>query len=152
MPDTQPARDTRASGQRDACGLFRRLLAMAYDTAAVVALWLFATALAMITGFRELSVVRDPVYALYLLLVWFAYLAWCWHRGGMTLGMRAWRIHIEGEDGGLPGWTACAVRFAVSVLSAAAAGLGFAWSLFDREKRAWHDTLSHTRLIRRGRG
>ncbi|MGD2129844.1 MAG: RDD family protein [Lysobacterales bacterium] len=152
MADTHPAPDRRATGRTETCGLLWRLLAMAYDTAAIVALWLFATALAMIAGFRELSVVRDPVYALYLLLVWFAYLAWCWHRGGMTLGMRAWRIRIEDEAGGLPGWTPCAVRFAASLLSAAAAGVGFAWSLFDREKRTWHDILSHTRLLRQRRG
>lgn len=125
---------------------------MAYDAVAVVALWLFATALAMVAGFRELSVVRDPLYTLYLLLVWFAYLAWCWHRGGMTLGMRAWRVQIEGEAGRLPGWTACALRFAVSLLSAAVVGLGFAWSLFDREKRTWHDILSRTRLLHQRRG
>lgn len=121
---------------------------MVYDAAAIVALWLLATALAMLAGFRELSITRDPVYSLYLLLVWFGYLGWCWHRGGMTLGMRAWKVRIESEAGGLPGWKSCAVRFLVSLLAAVAAGAGFAWSLFDREKRAWHDRASHTRLLR----
>ena len=36
-----------------------------------------------------------------------------------------------------------------SVLSAACLFLGFFWSLFDSQKRAWHDRASRTVLIRR---
>jgi uncharacterized RDD family membrane protein YckC len=122
---------------------------MAYDTVAVIALLMLATALAMAAGFRELSPLRDPAYAAGLLLTWFAYLAWCWRRGGMTLGMRAWRVRIERVAGGRPGWGACGLRFLVSLLSAAAAGLGFLWSLFDPQRRCWHDILSNTRLVRK---
>jgi uncharacterized RDD family membrane protein YckC len=121
---------------------------MLYDTAAVIALLMAATALAMLAGFRELSVLGDPLYALYLLAVWFGYLGWCWRRGGMTLGMRAWRVRIEREDGTRPGWGLCLARFLLSLLSAAAAGAGFLWSLFDRQKRCWHDSLTGTRLLR----
>jgi uncharacterized RDD family membrane protein YckC len=121
---------------------------MAYDTVAVIALLMLATALLMAVGFRELSPLRDPGYAAVLLLTWFAYLAWCWHRGGMTLGMRAWRVRIEQADSGRPGWGACGVRFLASLLSAGAAGLGFLWSLFDPQRRCWHDILSKTRLVR----
>jgi len=130
------------------CSLWRRLLAMLYDAIAVIALLMAATALAMAMGFRELSVLRDPAYALFLLTVWFGYLGWCWHRGGMTLGMRAWRVRIQNENGGLPGWGRCLARFVFSLFSAAVAGVGFSWSLFDAEKRCWHDLLSGTRLYR----
>jgi uncharacterized RDD family membrane protein YckC len=143
IPGSRPRR-----GGGESCGLARRLMAMAYDAVAVLALWLLATALAMLAGFRELSITEDPLYDVYLLLIWFAYLGWCWNRGGMTLGMRAWRIRIESDTGGLPNWRSCAVRFLASLLSAAAAGLGFVWSLFDRERRTWHDRLSRTRLLR----
>lgn len=121
---------------------------MLYDAAAVIALLMAATALAMLAGFRELDVLRDPLYALYLLAVWFGYLGWCWHRGGMTLGMRAWRVRIETTDGALPGWGRCLGRFLLSLLSAAAGGMGFLWSLFEQQKRCWHDRLSGTRLLR----
>ena len=30
--------------------------------------------------------------------------------------------------------------------------LGFLWSLVDGERRAWHDIVSGTRLVRVGRG
>jgi len=121
---------------------------MAYDGVAVVALWMAATALAMAVGFPELNAARDPFFALYLCAVWFAYLAWCWHRGGMTLGMRAWRIHITTADGQLPGWGRCLARFLAALLSAAPLGLGFLYALIDRDRRCWHDLLTGTRLLR----
>jgi len=121
---------------------------MTYDAVAVIALWMAATALAMLAGFRELNVLLDPLYALYLLAAWFGYLGWCWHRGGMTLGMRAWRVRIETNEGALPGWGRCLARFLLSLLSSAAAGIGFLWSLLDRQQRCWHDRLSGTRLLR----
>jgi len=64
--------------------------------------------------------------------------------------MRAWRIRIATDDGGLPGWGRCLARFLGAVLSAGAAGAGFLWSLFDARKRTWHDLLSGTRLYRTG--
>jgi len=80
--------------------------------------------------------------------VWFLYLAWCWHKGGMTIGMRAWHVRIEDQRGRAPGWGTAALRFIVSLVSAGLAGLGFLWSLFDKSKRTWHDILSGTRLVR----
>jgi uncharacterized RDD family membrane protein YckC len=121
---------------------------MGYDAIAVIALLMLVTALAMLAGFRELNVVRDPLYGASLAATWFLYLAWCWRRGGMTVGMRAWRVRIETLQGGTPGWGACLLRFLVSLLSGAAAGAGFLWSLFDRDRRCWHDIASGTRLRR----
>ena len=131
---------------RRPCGLLRRFGAIVYDALVVVALLMAATALAMLAGFRELHLLRDPLYGLYLLAVWYAYLAWCWRRG-MTVGMRAWRIRLESDDGGVPGWGRCGIRFIVSLLSAAALGAGFWWSLFEPEKRCWHDLASRSFLL-----
>lgn len=151
QPETQQGTQHgtgRGAAERP-CGLGRRLLIMAYDAAAVVALLMLVTAMAMLTGFRELNAIRDPLYGAALLSAWVLYLGWCWRHGGMTLGMRAWRVRIVTLRGGTPGWGACLLRFAVSLLSAAAAGLGFLWSLFDARNRCWHDIASGTRLLRR---
>lgn len=130
------------------CSLWRRLLIMSYDAAAVIALSMLVTAVAMLAGFRELNVVRDPLYSASLALTWFLYLGWCWRRGGMTVGMRAWRVRIETLQGEAPDWRTCLIRFLVSLLSGAAAGAGFLWSLFDHDRRCWHDIASGTRLLR----
>lgn len=130
------------------CGLLRRLAIIVYDSLVVVALLMLATMLAMLAGLGEQTAMKDPAYTAYLLLVWFTYLGWCWNRGGMTVGMRAWRVRIEDEHGQNPGWGKAAIRFLASLVSVAPAGLGFLWSLFDSEKRTWHDILSGTRLVR----
>lgn len=135
------------ANQRTPCGLSRRLAVMVYDSFAVLALLLLATSAVMLAGFREVTAGHDVLFTAWLLLVWFLYLAWCWRSGGMTIGMRAWRVSIESENGGRPGWGQCLLRFLVSLLSAALAGAGFIWSLFDSQKRTWHDMASGTRLF-----
>lgn len=130
------------------CGLFRHLLIMIYDAVIIVALLMLSTALAMLFGMENHTATRDPVYTAGLLLVWFVYLGWSWHKGGMTLGMRAWRVRIESETGNQPAWGQCLLRFLVSFVSASFAGLGFMWSLFEAKGRTWHDLASRTRLVR----
>ena len=130
------------------CSLIRRLLIMLYDGVVIIALLMLATVFAMLAGTGNHTAMQDVLYTAYLALVWFAYLAWCWHKGGMTLGMRAWRVCITDETGRRPAWRWCAIRFLASILSAAPAGLGFLWSVIDADKRTWHDKASRTRLMR----
>lgn len=129
------------------CGLIRRLAVMFYDAAVVISLLMVATGLAMLAGFGGRTAMQDPLFTAWLAAFWFLYLAWCWRRG-MTVGMRAWRVRIESEDGSRPGWGQCLIRFIASLLSAAAGGMGFLWSLIDRRSRTWHDIISRTRLVR----
>ena len=143
-PKTNPATDPAAGP----CGLGRRLLIMLYDGLVLIALLLLATAVALLAGSGQVTAGRDLLFSLYLLAVWFFYLAWFWRRG-MTVGMRAWKVEITDAGGGTPGWGQCLLRFAVSIVSAAFLGLGFWWSVFDGKKRTWHDLASRTRLIRR---
>jgi len=119
-----------------------------YDFVIVISLLMLATMLAMLAGFGGRTAMKDPIYTVYLLSIWFFYLAWCWHQGGMTVGMRAWRVKIEDENGNKPGWGKSTIRFLASLLSTAAAGIGFLWALIDSRNRTWHDLLSSTRLIR----
>jgi len=145
--DLDSARETN-SNHIVPCGLLRRLGIMLYDALVVLALLILAAALAMAVGFDSATALKDWDYTLYLLSVWFFYLAWCWRKGGMTVGMRAWRVRIQNENGDFPGWGQCLVRFVASFISAAAAGAGFIWSVFESRKRCWHDILSRTQLLR----
>lgn len=139
---------TKKEFSGDPCGLLRRLAVIIYDSAIVLALLMLAALLAMLLGVGQKTALKDPGFTLYLLLVWYLYLSWCWHKGGMTVGMRAWRVRIEDDRGQKPGWGKATIRFLVSLLSAAALGIGFLWSLGDSRKRTWHDILSGTRLVR----
>ena len=81
-------------------------------------------------------------------LVTGAYATASWRRGGQTLGMRPWRLKLVACDGDVPTWRALWLRYAVGLLSLLAGGLGFWWAWWDRDRLAWHDRASGTRLVR----
>ena len=138
----------RKNHSGEPCKLVRRLAAILYDATIVLALMMLAALVAMLLGMGQKTAFRDVGFTLYLLSVWYLYLAWCWRRGGMTVGMRAWRIRIEDDFGRKPSWGQTIVRFLASILSAALLGTGFLWSLVDSRNRTWHDIISGTRLVR----
>lgn len=125
---------------------------MVYDAIAVITLMMAVTAVALFTPLANQTALKDPLPTLLLMTIWFLYLAWCWRRGGLTLGMRAWRVRLVFDGGTVPGWGRCLVRFAVSLVSAAAVGAGFFWSLFDKRRRTWHDLASGSVLLRTSTG
>ncbi len=89
------------------CGLLRRLAAIAYDTLIVTGLLLIAAAVASPFGQGDQQAFRDPLFTLYLMAVWFLYMTICWRHGGMTVGMRAWRIRILPDQGRELSWKIC---------------------------------------------
>lgn len=128
---------------------------MLYDTLLVTGLLLMAIVpvvvlLGSIEGWDQIdtgSLRRNPFYIAYLLSVPVLFFVGFWKLTGQTLGMRTWRIRLMGDQGGAVSWRAAIVRYFAAMLSWAPLGLGFLWILIDPEKLAWHDRLSHTRLI-----
>lgn len=105
------------------------------------------SALALPFGEVQKIAFQDFWFTLWLVFVCFAYLGGCWHYGGMTVGMRAWRVRLINTDSGLVSWPKCLLRFLVGGLSLAAFGLGFVWVLFDQKNRTWHDIAAQTLLV-----
>jgi len=132
-----------------------RLTAALYDTLPVLALWFVATMLAVAITGGALDVHRLPdkmlVQAL-LLAFTAAYFVISWRRGGQTIGMRPWRLRIVRTDGTPLDMRQALVRFAVSLISLAAVGLGFWWALFDAQNRTWHDIAAGTVMVRLEKG
>jgi len=133
-------------------GLLRRLGAMLYDGLLLLAVLMVATALFLpFTGGEAVDPRRDPllelVYRLVLLLLIVGFFGLFWTRRGQTLGMASWRLRVEREDGRLLDWGDTLRRLGWALLSLLPLGLGFLWVLFDPERRAWHDRLSHTRVV-----
>jgi len=127
-------------------GLFRRLVAMFYDSLLLFSLLLAATALALLATKGNLNY-HNPFFRSSLFLICFLFFAWFWTHGGQTLGMRAWRLRVQRLDGRpITPWQAL-LRFLSAIPSLVLLGLGFLWILVDRKKMAWHDRFSESVIV-----
>jgi uncharacterized RDD family membrane protein YckC len=130
--------------------LWRRLAAASYDGLVVAALFFMGSALVMPLSHGAITPdhpLAEILYRLYLLGIGFAFFAGFWIRNGQTLGMLAWRVKVvQAGNGAKITWGQALIRYLSSYLSWAALGLGFWWSLWDPEKKTWHDRLSGTEL------
>ncbi len=131
-------------------GLFRRLAAIVYDSLVVIAILFFASALAMFcvsmaldsTAITEQQIlVENPIYFSWLIFCWFYYYAWCWRKGGQTLGMKAWRLKLVSCSGQTISYKNSAIRFFSALLGIANFGV------LLPVKRGWHDILSNSNII-----
>lgn len=128
-------------------GGLRRLAVLFYDGLLLFGV-LFAATFILLPFTRGEPIGPNNVfYTVYLLAVSYAYFEWFWTHGGQTLGMRAWRVTLVADPPLVLDRRRCLLRFVAALVSWAPAGLGFLWALLDREKLAWHDRLSRTRLV-----
>ncbi len=157
-PVAMAERDAPEPSDKPAALVWRRLLSLLYDLLPVLALWFLLSA-AFTAGYTFLGH-HDPheniaPFSALQWLLWTGcwivtglYATASWRRGGQTLGMRPWRIRVVAADGSAPARGALWLRYAVGVLSLLAAGLGFWWAWIDRDRLAWHDRASGTRIVR----
>lgn len=128
-----------------------RLLALIYDSLPVLALWFAVSAVVLLLRGGAPLLPWTPSWWLQLVALWGvtgAYLVESWFRGGQTLGMRPWRLKVVADSGQRATRGQLWRRFVWATLSGLAAGTGFLASLLDSERRAWHDRVSATRLLR----
>lgn len=126
---------------------------MLYDTillfGLLLLLWIgFYFLMVGLTGHEDIG--HEPLAKLYwplAMLCLVGFFVWFWTHGGQTLGMRSWRIRLLGEDGEAVTARQAVTRCALAVVSALPLGLGYWWALIDRDRRTWHDMLSHTQLV-----
>lgn len=132
-----------------------RLLALLYDVLPLLALWFAAAVLALLATAGQLDVHRlghRLVVQTLLVVLTLAYFVVSWRRGGQTIGMRPWRLRVVRADGSALRLSDALLRFAVALVSAAVAGLGFWWALVDPQRRTWHDLAAGTLMVRLDNG
>ncbi len=135
----------------EAATLWPRLFALVYDFFPVLGIWFAVAVLSYAAnGGEPVTPGSLGAWLEFVALVGatFLYAGLSWRFGGQTLGMRAWRLRAVDAQGNPPCWPAIALRFGVGAVSLAAAGLGFAWVLIDRERRSWHELASGTLTVR----
>lgn len=82
-----------------------------------------------------------------LLLILAAYGAVMWKLKGTTIGGIVCGLRVVRLDGRAIDWPTAIVRALGSFLSAALAGLGFIWVVFDPERQSWHDKIAGTVVV-----
>lgn len=140
------------SESQPAAGVLRRLGAMFYDALLLIALTMVVTAGLMFFTDGE-PILQETVgwyeypYRLLMLAIIVAFFGSAWTRSGQTLGMAAWRLRVQREDGTALRWVDVIKRLAGACVSLAVVGLGYFWLLIDRDQLTWHDRWSRTRVV-----
>ena len=96
----------------------RRLGAALYDLLVVAALWMLVYFPLIVAGVFQGSLAdnRDPRHWLLRGAITFAYFAFCWCRGGRTLGLLSWHLQVTRADGAVLTLADAAQRFAFACL------------------------------------
>ncbi len=127
--------------------LIRRFAAIAYDLLLLLSVLFVATALILPLNAGQAFDPQNWFYAIYLLIISFVFYGWFWTHGGQTLGLRAWKLQVLTFDHKKITWSQAFWRFIGAIIAWSALGFGFFWSLFDKNNRCWHDSLSKTAVF-----
>ncbi|MBD1555456.1 RDD family protein [Vibrio sp. S9_S30] len=147
--------------QTNPAGLLRRLGALMYDALIILAIEMMAGGLviAILFAFNAAGLMdygsyvdasdlltNHPVWSVlytgYLAAVWVGFIVFFWTRAGQTLGMRAWKLRVQNEDGSSITVTQALIRVATSGF-----GLANLTVPFDPKKRAFHDIWAKTQVV-----
>ena len=81
-------------------------------------------------------------------LVFLVYHVALWGTRGTTVGGIICQLRVVRIDGAPIRFTEALVRGLSSIFSAAVAGLGWFWMLWDAERQTWHDRIAGTIVVR----
>lgn len=142
-------------------GFSRRMAALVYDglmigaiemTAAGVVIAvleaLVAAGLLQYAPYQDASdmLTKHPqlshLFTFYLGAIWIGFFAYFWCKGGQTVGMRAWKLRVQREDGSLITPTQALIRIGTSAF-----GLSNIMALFGRDKLGFHDIMAKTEVV-----
>jgi uncharacterized RDD family membrane protein YckC len=159
-------------------GLLRRLGALLYDTLLVIAVLMIATIPFLPFAHGRPLVPQEVgwpayVYRAWLVLVIVLFFGFFWTRRGQTVGMQAWRLRVEDEQGATLTWPLAvrrlifatlpwlpsllflglAERFnspplkwlGMGLLLLGAASLASVW--FESQGRTWYERHARSRLV-----
>ncbi len=140
---------------RPSAPVWRKLAALVYDLLILAAVSMAYGALALaikvnVLG-HTLAEGEQASIGLPGFIGWIAVIVgfYCffWRMAGQTLGMRAWRLKLVGQQSERPALSACAIRALLAPLSLIPLAAGYWWQNFDAQNLTWHDRLSGTQVI-----
>ena len=122
--------------------LFRRSAAFLYDCLLLIALFFVITA--AVIAVNDGQAIQHFLYKVFLFTVGFLFFDWFWRHGGQTLGMRAWRIRVEGENTDSITQKQSLIRYMCGSLLF---GITLLYMFTSTRKEALHDKLSRTKIV-----
>lgn len=124
-----------------------RAYAAAVDAVIMIcATGLFAVCASLVANSLPMNkpMLASAAVSLFLLVTIYCFLSLYFGHG--TPGMGASGLRVLRFSGNIPSRAIMGWRALATVLSAAALGMGFAWSLIDEDRLCWHDRITHTYL------
>jgi len=120
-------------------GWWRRFWAYALD-------WLILGLVEASLSWIVFPLIGDTVGTVLVLAITALYFVWPYSRGGQTLGKKVLGIRVVAIDGSPLNWRRGILRTVGYVPSMSV--VGYLWSIWDRDKQAWHDKLAGTTVVR----
>ena len=84
-------------------------------------------------------------------LISLLYFPYFWQRSGTTPGMSVFKIKVvRDRDGGPVTWGSAILRYIGFIIDTIVFGIpiGFLWVFFDKRRRAWHDLIGGTVVVK----
>jgi uncharacterized RDD family membrane protein YckC len=88
----------------------------------------------------------------FFFILWLTYHVAMWTWKGTTIGGMVCKLKVVRTDGSPVDFGVALVRALAGVISFMAAGLGFFWAGWTREKQSWHDQIAGTIIVKLPRG
>src|SRR5215204_1777011 len=82
------------------------------------------------------------------LLITAAYYIYLIGSSGLTLGGRLLNCKVVDANGQTPSYGTAAIRYLMSLVSAAVFLIGYIWAFFDKNKQTWHDKVANTYVVK----
>ncbi len=137
---------------RSYAGFWRRGAALFVDG---IIFWILSFCMYLAAGISFLALERTPEEAKTVMiitaiqyLIWFAYQVYFIGKHGATPGKMALGVKVINADGSRVSYLKAFGRIFATGLSSIILGIGFLMAAFDDEKRALHDRICNTRVIR----
>lgn len=143
LPEPPP---TLAAAPARPAGFWRRAGALLIDLLVVWALLKAGDLLA--TAFGGLELVARAFTVSYAAVAPAAYFTLSHGTGGRTLGKLAAGVRVVTDTGGSLGYPQALARYVAWWLSLLPLGIGFLAAAFRRDRRALHDLVAGTRVVR----
>jgi len=144
-------------------GFWRRFGATVIDYLLLAAIWLLYLLVMVISGVFALDAMMDALdverisemsgaalifLQLWGVITWFGYFTFFHGAGGKTPGKMLMGVKVRLMDGREVTFPLAFLRTAAYLLSFIFFGVGYLWVLGNPQKRAWHDLIAGTVVMR----